>query len=1037
MAVKLTVQLLSREASETSLPILYQTMELYSCLINGINLEEMKKPSDWPQKQTDNYSDENRNQNSSSCDSGVDSIAGRKVNNWEDSTNNVNGVQPDMKSLVNTEDGSDLSQLSPVLTCIRTLNGSGFILEEERTKCVKSLCLSKLKNEVEISRKDGFLFAVSLRDGACLFTSAAITDHLGYPKDMLMGQSFINFMYDKDHLTFANHLTQGLNVCFTQGKRDDSHLVLNTFFCRMRVYQGLKFGYSVGSKPQYKPFKIILHINELVLDDICVEKPLATLCVKATATQVSSAYSVPKEIPAMTSFSTRHTASCHFSHVDASAIPYLGFLPQDMVGYSVFDFYHIDDMPQLKEIYELVIKEHGTSFRSKPYRFKVHNGCYIMLETEWSCFINPWSHKLEFVVGQHRVLKGPSDINIFTPCEISETNASDEIIKESQAIQKEIKVILSQSLENFQFKKNKRLCNKRKRDLVSFVYSCIDKANVNGDKFEVMEERGSHTDPDSVVMGDISPFREMNDSSVSSPPTVQQMRYQENIERFFASQPKTYSDGSDDFKNDKSSSVEEYQGSSSGSGNGSGSGNVSGNASKENQSASPNYDRKIQESGSNSSKGNMSSSITGDSGYGKSWAKEGTNDLDSSQAGPSKSKSSRMKNSCDSNEDNITFASCFALTEETLSAHNKISQKQIKQQRKNTSHKTAIPIKENRVQQNDVGHSKNKKNNRNHNLTSQTNTPTTATVHTGYRCAAPNPDRSNQDNFSTSITNANNSCLLSHNTCPGSGPIPTPFFVPVVYMGSVPCFPPAVNPFWSYTPTPNSENQNLPFNPVINFPLTPGFPFPTMPTYVENLNCNHHTVRSSGVTTTSHHSTTTTTVASETSTTFKNTVAGKEYSAYKKENTKMAKAAQNHKQDSEGIESDMQIDESLSSFTKSSSQQSQDKDEDMDFDVKKFYAASSSDKIELNSEIAFRYQMNTSNVDEVLKKDREMLKSMQQPDLVNKQLQMLQKEIKDENESKPKIEDGFCITEDIMLGLTTEEAVTENSSSDPRKSIQK
>ena len=51
------------------------------------------------------------------------------------------------------------------------------------------------------------------------------------------------------------------------------------------------------------------------------------------------------------------------------------------------------------------MKEHGSSFRSKPYRFRAQNGNYVLLETEWSSFVNPWSKKLEFVVGQHRVLK--------------------------------------------------------------------------------------------------------------------------------------------------------------------------------------------------------------------------------------------------------------------------------------------------------------------------------------------------------------------------------------------------------------------------------------------------------------------------------------------------------------------------------------------------------------------------------------------------------------------------------------------------------
>lgn len=47
----------------------------------------------------------------------------------------------------------------------------------------------------------------------------------------------------------------------------------------------------------------------------------------------------------------------------------------------------------------------GKPFRSKPYRFRTFNGTFAMMETDWSCFINPWSWKLEFVIGQHSVVK--------------------------------------------------------------------------------------------------------------------------------------------------------------------------------------------------------------------------------------------------------------------------------------------------------------------------------------------------------------------------------------------------------------------------------------------------------------------------------------------------------------------------------------------------------------------------------------------------------------------------------------------------------
>lgn len=143
--------------------------------------------------------------------------------------------------------------------------------------------------------------------------------------------------------------------------------------------------------------------------------------------------------PAMAPFSTRHTSTCHFSHMDTSGIPFLGYLPQDITGYSVFDFYHADDLSLMRDIYELgefvpnlerleaygvvvgggclVATRQGASFRSKPYRFKAFNGDFVTIETEWSCFINPWSRKFEFVVGQHRILTGPLNPNVFEEAE--------------------------------------------------------------------------------------------------------------------------------------------------------------------------------------------------------------------------------------------------------------------------------------------------------------------------------------------------------------------------------------------------------------------------------------------------------------------------------------------------------------------------------------------------------------------------------------------------------------------------------------------
>lgn len=92
--------------------------------------------------------------------------------------------------------------------------------------------------------------------------------------------------------------------------------------------------------------------------------------------------------------------------------------------------------------------EGSSSFRSKPYRFAVQNGSYVVLETEWSSFINPWTRKLEFVVGQHRVLKGPLDPDIFrVPRETERgylASISEEVLKEAKIIQGEIRALLDE-----------------------------------------------------------------------------------------------------------------------------------------------------------------------------------------------------------------------------------------------------------------------------------------------------------------------------------------------------------------------------------------------------------------------------------------------------------------------------------------------------------------------------------------------------------------------------------------------------------------
>lgn len=63
-------------------------------------------------------------------------------------------------------------------------------------------------------------------------------------------------------------------------------------------------------------------------------------------------FSGPDSLPERRSFSIRHTDTCNYNFVDPAAITLLGYLPQDMIGASVFDFYHPHDLSVLTGIYQ-------------------------------------------------------------------------------------------------------------------------------------------------------------------------------------------------------------------------------------------------------------------------------------------------------------------------------------------------------------------------------------------------------------------------------------------------------------------------------------------------------------------------------------------------------------------------------------------------------------------------------------------------------------------------------------------------------------
>ncbi|KAH0953602.1 hypothetical protein HN011_012556, partial [Eciton burchellii] len=331
---------------------------------------------------------------------------------------------------------------------------------------------------------DGFCAVISMHDGLVLYTTSSICTALGYLKDAWIGRSFIDYVHPKDRTTLANQITSV--IASPQEKRskgiNDKRVSL---FCGLRKFTryNVPNGHRADVKSNlYLPFHLTLSFRDF--RNPAEQQPSnRAIFLMVTAQPVHSAYKASEETIISSVFTTRHTATCHLCHVDPDVVQYFGYLPQDMVGRSLFDFYHPEDLPFIKDIYETVIKSESSSFRSKPYRFAVQNGGCVVLDTEWSSFINPWTKKLEFVVGQHRVLKGPVDPDIFrvtfntVPSYLA--NISEEVLKEVKIIQGEIRALLDESIQRTSDITELDM-PKRCKDLASFMESLLQETRALG-----------------------------------------------------------------------------------------------------------------------------------------------------------------------------------------------------------------------------------------------------------------------------------------------------------------------------------------------------------------------------------------------------------------------------------------------------------------------------------------------------------------------------------------------------------------------------
>ncbi|OWK14140.1 hypothetical protein Celaphus_00001000 [Cervus elaphus hippelaphus] len=243
-------------------------------------------------------------------------------------------------------------------------------------------------------------------------------------RDVFRGARFSELLAPQDVGVFYSSTTPSRLPTWGPGASSGSGL--KDFTQEKSVFCRIRGGPDRDPGPRYQPFRLTPYVTKIRVSDGAPAQP----CCLLIAERIHSGYEAPRIPPDKRIFTTRHTPSCLFQDVDERAAPLLGYLPQDLLGAPVLLFLHPEDRPLMLAIHKKILQLAGQPFDHSPIRFCARNGEYVTMDTSWAGFVHPWSRKVAFVLGRHKVRTAPLNEDVFTPPAPSPALSLDSDIQE-------------------------------------------------------------------------------------------------------------------------------------------------------------------------------------------------------------------------------------------------------------------------------------------------------------------------------------------------------------------------------------------------------------------------------------------------------------------------------------------------------------------------------------------------------------------------------------------------------------------------------
>ncbi|KAA0707491.1 Period circadian protein -like protein 3 [Triplophysa tibetana] len=333
---------------------------------------------------------------------------------------------------------STVEALNYALNCVKQVQANSEYynllmssgVEERRDATVCTLEeLEGITLEHTLKNTDTFAVVFSLVTGKVVYASEQASSVLHCKRRFLESAKFVELLYHQDVNVFYSCTAQPCLPPWNVGTDGVALLfecsqVPKSFFCRIRG------GKDRDGEMRYSPFRITPYL--LKVQGAGGEPDT---CCLALAERIISGYEAPRIPMDKRIFSTTHSPGCVFLEVDDRVVPLLGYLPQDLIGTSILTCLHPDDRLLMLAMHRKILKYAGQSpFEHSPIRFRCQNGNYVTLDSSWSSFINPWSRKVAFIIGRHKVHTGPLNEDVFAASRIAEQPAMCGDVKEIQAL---------------------------------------------------------------------------------------------------------------------------------------------------------------------------------------------------------------------------------------------------------------------------------------------------------------------------------------------------------------------------------------------------------------------------------------------------------------------------------------------------------------------------------------------------------------------------------------------------------------------------